>query len=149
MLVTRGLCDEALLRDGVLGFDLVSMSEPRETMLPIENAWLLSAGETPTVDLIRLDTGPYAFRRGYVSISFGASQDGERDVQLEIHGLDEFTPVERFEGETPFKTEAGARVEGAFMLAGIPFAVLRYRLVAPLSKETLLYALCALDVSVV
>lgn len=149
MLVTRGLCDEALLRDGVLGFDLVSMSEPRETMLPIENAWPLSAGETPTVDLIRFDTGPYAFRRGYVSISFGASQDGERDVQLEIPGLDEFTPVERFEGETPFKTEAGARVEGAFMLAGIPFAVLRYRFVAPLSKETLLYALRALGVSVV
>lgn len=148
MLVTRGLCDEALLRDGVLGFDLVSMSEPRETMLPIENAWSLSAGETPTVDLIRFDTGPYAFRRGYVSISFGASQDGERNVQLEIPGLDEFTPAERFEGETPLKTKTGARV-GTFMLAGIPFAVLRYRFVAPLSKETLLYALRALGVSVV
>lgn len=149
MHVTRGLCDEALLRDGVLGFDLVSMSEPRETMLPIENAWPLSAGETPTVDLIRFDTGPYAFRRGYVSISFGASQDGERDVQIEVHGLDELTPAERFEGETPFRMGAGARVEGAFMLSGIPFAVLRYRFVTPLSKETLHYALRALGVSVV
>lgn len=148
-LVARGLRDEALLRDGVLGFDLASMSELRETMLPIENVWPLSVGETPTVGLIRLDTGPHTFRRGYVSISFGASQDGERDVRLEIPGLDEFTSAERFEGETPFKTEAGARVEGTFTLAGIPFAVLRYRFVTPISKETLLYALRALGVSVV
>lgn len=37
-LDTRGLCNEALLRNGVLGFDLASKSELRETMLPIENA---------------------------------------------------------------------------------------------------------------
>lgn len=125
------------------------MSELRETRLPIENVWPMSVGDTPSVELIRYDARPYALRRGLVSISFGGGQGFERVVRLGIPGLDEFISAECFEGETPFRAEEGALVEAAFMLAGTPFAVLRYRFVVPLSPETVLYALRSLGVSVI
>lgn len=164
---------DSYLRDGVLGFDVESMSELRETLLPIENAWQLSAGDMPTVELIRFGPRPYSFRLGSICISFDIEQDGKQDagksenaqafamaadregtsddgrfMLLDVPGLDEFIAAERFEGPSPFHVESGASVESTFMLAGCPLAVLRYRFVVSLSKETLLYALRALGVSV-
>lgn len=125
------------------------MSELRETRLPVENVWPMSVGDAPSVEIIRFDVRPHALRRGLVSISSGAGQGFERVVRRSIPGPDEFISAERFEGETPFGAETGARVEGTFTLAGIPFAALRYRFVVPLSPESVLYALRSLGVPVV
>ena len=137
-----------LLGDGVLGFDLASMSELRETVISVENVWPMSVGNLPAVEFVRFKSKSYAFRLGCISISNDADPAYECCTSVDVSGLDEFTATERFEGETPFKALAGTRVESTFMLAGRPFAALRYRFVVKLSKATLLYALRALGVPV-
>lgn len=138
-----------LLGDGVLGYDLATMSELRETKIPVENIWPLSVGEAPSVRFAQYENASRYSPQGRLIISCGADQTGESGMSLDVVSFDEFVSAERFEGETPFATIEGAQVEAELMLAGIPFAVLRYRFVVPLSARTLLYALHALGVPVV
>lgn len=137
-----------LLRDGVLGFDLATMSELRETLIPIENVWPFSFGDRPAVEFTRFGPDSFSEYAGRISVSRSGDGQDERVQILLIPSHDEFLSAERFAGESPFAKEAGAQVESAFMLAGHPVAVLRYRFVIPLAKETLLYALRALGVPV-
>lgn len=139
----------ALLRDGVLGFDVASMSELRETRLVVENARGLSVGDELAIELTRYERAPLAFETGRLRVSVPSDAGDDEVAARELSGLDEFTSAERFEGASPFAEHAGALVDEVFVLAGVPLAVVRYRFVVPLSKETLLYALRSLGVSVV
>lgn len=137
-----------LLASGVLGYDLITMSELRETMFLVENIWPMSVGDAPAVEFVRCDSERYMSDLGYINVFFDANQRDTQDLIIRISSYDEFTAADRFEGDTPFKTMAGAHVVSAFMFAGCPFAVLQYRFVASLAKETVLYALRSLGVSV-
>ncbi|WP_346674534.1 hypothetical protein [Enorma phocaeensis] len=135
-----------LRRDGVLGFDLATMSELRETLIPIENVWPFSVGNRPAVEFTRFGPDSFSEYSGRISVSRNGDGKDDQAETLLIPSYDEFLSAERFAGESPFAKEAGAQADSAFMLAGRPIAVLRYRFVVPLAKETLLYALRALGV---
>lgn len=139
--------DGALLRDGVLGFDVESMSELRETRLPVKNFRGLSVGDELSVEFIPTRK-PRALETGHLRVFVPSGAGGGKVAVLTLSGLDEFTSAERLEGASPFAEHARARVCETFTLPGVPLALVRYRFVVKLSKETLLYALRSLGVPV-
>lgn len=137
-----------LLRAGVVGFDVASMIELREARVPFEDVWSVAVGDRLEVEFMPVSHVTPFGDRGSLLVSPGPDPTGEHGVTMRVTAYDEFLSERRHEGATPFGEGAGARVESTFTLAGRPFAVMVYRFAVPLSRETLLYALRGMGVSV-